>query len=95
MGVLNLMPFNVSADKGENMPLSKLPTPPIAVPVEKLRRGVSGRGREFEVPENKPVLFIIEEVGVCVVAAKPLDSVSVEEDCEASVVPRSGVTKSV
>ena len=44
VGVLNLT-LNVSAESGENIPLSKPPTPPM-VPAENVRSGVKDRLRE-------------------------------------------------
>ena len=103
MGVLNFM-LKVSDERGENMPLSKLPTPPILL--VKLRRGVSGRGRVFkvrglldELGMAIPMAEDVDAVGVCVycMGATGLveSEVGLAVECVTGVVPRFGVTKLV
>ena len=105
MGVLNLTLENVSAERGENMPLSKLPIPPIEaqLPLVKLRNGVRGSGSVFEVSGLEELVNIStslaaeeEEVGVCTATAATLvESSLVDEEASSAQVPRFGVTKLV
>ena len=109
VGVLNFT-LNVSADRGENIPLSKLPTPTTEEPLlEKLRRGVSGRGRalfdatEFEEPWYKDELVVVEdeEEGVCMTGKSAvavlvlLEAVGDFAESDVLLLLRLGVTKLV
>ena len=107
MGVLNLT-LKVSDERGENMPLSRLPTPLPSMLV-KLRSGVSGRGivlvaRGLDDPGI--AISVTERLGaigeILRVVGIGLELVlesevglAVDEESAGGVVPRLGVTKLV